>query len=457
MRQLTVTLLLLALNQPSLLAAQPPAGDVAEARRLLVEASYLIKDIPESQQPSAAANIAGQLARAGDLQDALRAAQSLQSAEDQVQVQSSIAWQLAHDGSVAQALALVDSAPNGQNKALGYALVAELVAESGDLQEALGIAHRITNDPNRLTDTLVQIARLRSKAGDSSGAREAIADALNVVESSAKQGGNTLAFTQIAAAQYEIGDKGDAFATLTRFSDIARLHQGAEGNVYLQQLAAAQAQIGDFVGAQRTAESLPVGSSDVALMRISQEQAKQGLLVDALANAERIGNPTFKSLALREIAMVQGTHGTLSDALEAIDQISEPAGRAEALAVLALQQANNENPAVSLTLQAAWTFATQNRGDSSDNVFAAISATRAMLGDLPGAQQAIQQITKPESLAWSVWNITSATVKAGHIDQAITLAQNQGSAYPKAYGLLGTAKEILDDLEAEQKARGQSQ
>lgn len=203
MRQLIATLLLLALNEPSLLAAQPPVGDLAEARRLLVQASDLIKDIPESQQPSAAANIAGQLVRAGDLPDALKTARILQTAEDQVQVQSIIAWQLAHDGRIAQALALVDSAPNGQNKAVGYELLAELVAESGDLQEALGIAHRIADDPNRLIDALVRVASLRSKAGDYSGAREAIADALDAVEASAKQGvGNALVFTQIAATQF---------------------------------------------------------------------------------------------------------------------------------------------------------------------------------------------------------------------------------------------------------------
>lgn len=48
-------------------AAQEGTGDLAEARRLLVEASQLVKDLPEFQRSSTAANIAGQLVRANGL------------------------------------------------------------------------------------------------------------------------------------------------------------------------------------------------------------------------------------------------------------------------------------------------------------------------------------------------------------------------------------------------------
>lgn len=130
-------MLLVVFSSSPLPAAQQEASDLAEARRLLVEASYLAKDIPEFQQSSAAANIAGQLVRAADLPDALRTARFLSKSEDQTQVLGIIAWQLAHNGDVAQALSLVDRAAEGQNKAVAYELLAELIAERANDQSQI--------------------------------------------------------------------------------------------------------------------------------------------------------------------------------------------------------------------------------------------------------------------------------------------------------------------------------
>lgn len=130
-------MLLVVFSSSPLPAAQQEASDLAEACRLLVEATYLAKDIPEFQQSSAAANIAGQLVRAADLPDALRTARFLSKSEDQTQVLGIIAWQLAHNGDVAQALSLVDRASEGQNKAVAYELLAELIAERANDQSQI--------------------------------------------------------------------------------------------------------------------------------------------------------------------------------------------------------------------------------------------------------------------------------------------------------------------------------
>ena len=452
--RLVVAMLFLLIVSPSRLpASTQEANELAEARRLLLEASDFVKDIPEVQQSSAAANIASQLTRAGDVADALSVARLLPNTEDQGQVMALIAWQLAHHGHVAEALTLIESAAEGQNKTTAYQLVAELIAEKGDLQGALETAHRIHEEPGRLIDTLARVASLLGQAGDRSGAREAIDDALNTAEAALAQNiGSAAAFTQIARTQAEIGDTADASMTLDQFSSIVHQYKGAEGTgLFLQQLASAQAQIGDLAGAQRTIEEISDGNSDLALMEISEEQARQGLMVDALTNAERISAPASKWITLREIAMIRGTHGTLNDALEAIDRISEPAGHAEALATLALEQAENENPAVSLTLQTALKFGEQDGADGSEQVLGTAAVARALLGDFAGSQQLLQQMTKPESRVWPLWNITSFMVKAGHTEEALALAGNQEGAYPKAYALLGSAEGILDRLEAEQK------
>src|SRR5580693_118119 len=116
MRQLVSLLLLIVFSRGRLSAAQQEAGELTEARRLLIEASQLVKDIPEFQRSSAAANIAGRLARAGDLPDALATVHLLSKPEDQAQVTGSIAWELARSGNLARALALVEGTADGQNK-----------------------------------------------------------------------------------------------------------------------------------------------------------------------------------------------------------------------------------------------------------------------------------------------------------------------------------------------------
>lgn len=453
-RNVLALILVAALVSPSgLPGAQQETSEKAEARRLLIEASHLVKDIPESQQPSAAANISGQLVRAGDLPDALATARSLKAAEDQALANGSIAWQLAHGGDFTQALALIENTVEGQTRGVDYEQLADLRAETGDLKGALQIARRIRNDPDRLVDTLVRVASRRAKVGDPSGARAALGDALKVAEEALRENAShAVELTEIATTQSEIGDAADASITLDRFSQLVHQLGATESNgVSLQRLASAQAQIGDLASAQRTLEDISRGHSDLAWMFISQEQARQGLMADALENAARISNLGFRASTLREIAIISGTHGSLNDAVEAINQIPLMPERAEALATLALEQAENENPEASGTLQLAWKLATEMGADPSGHALGTIAVTRAILGDFAGAQQIVREMSMPEARVWPLWNITSFMVRAGHTQEALALAEEQDAAHPKAYALLGVAEGILSRLEAEQK------
>jgi len=443
------------LNPSRVPASQQEPDDLAQAHSLLIEASRLVKDIPELQRSSAAANIAGQLVRAGGLPDALATARLLPNAEDQAQVIGSIAWAIAHSGNVAQALALVENAVDGQNKGVGYEMVAELSADSGDLKGALQIAHRIRRDPGRLVDTLARLASRAAKAGDLLGAREVLHDALQVTEEALEENIRyASALAQIARTQAEIGDNADAFATLDRLSAIARHHKGGGNGMFLPELSCAQAQIGDFVGARRTADELPVGgSSDLSLMCISKEQAKHGLMMEALDSSALISSPGFKEATLEEIRISRTRQGNPNDAAEAIDHIPNIGDRSLALAALALDEAENKNPAADGTLQLAWKLATEMGPDASDNLLGTIAVTRALLGDFPGAQQIVLSMTKADARFWPLWNITSFMAAAGHRQEALSLAESQEAALPKAYALLGAAEGILNHLEADQKAR----
>jgi hypothetical protein len=59
-----------------------------------------------------------------------------------------------------------------------------------------------------------------------------------------------------------------------------------------------------------------------------------------------------------------------------------------------------------------------------------------MLGDFAGAQEIVQNMAEPESRIWPLWNITSMMSEAGRADEALALAENQDSAYLKAYAPL---------------------
>src|SRR6266481_3193511 len=146
-------------------AAQQEKSERAQARRLLLEASRLIDAIPESQQSSAVANIASQLARGGDLEDALRISQSTKNRGDQDLATGLIAWQLVQRGNVGQALRLVDSIPNDQNREAQYGSLALLLAEKGDLTGALRIA-RMRKEPQGRFSILLEIAQQKARTKD---------------------------------------------------------------------------------------------------------------------------------------------------------------------------------------------------------------------------------------------------------------------------------------------------
>ena len=105
MRPLVSSLILVGtlIGTPAALCAQQDQNQRLEARRLLLQASSLVNDIPESQQPSAAANIAGQLIRTGDLDDALTITRLITRTDDRALVTGIVAWRLVKFGNVPEA------------------------------------------------------------------------------------------------------------------------------------------------------------------------------------------------------------------------------------------------------------------------------------------------------------------------------------------------------------------
>ena len=436
-------------------AGQQERSERTQARRLLLEASRLIDAIPETQRSSAVANIASQLARGGDLEDALKISQSTKNRVDQDLAMGSIAWQLAQRGNVGQALRLVESIPNDQNREAQYGSLAVLLAEKGDMAGALRIA-QLRKEPQGRFSILLEIAQQKARTKDSADARKILKQVIQIGNELVQENASNATILQgIATTQSEIGDTPGALLTLAELSTIANQYEGPEGKgLMLQLLGCAQAQVGDVVGALRTHEEMAPGSnSDIVLMAIAEEQAKQGLMADALQAAERISDVNLRSSTLRSIAIARGKHGTLQDAMEAIDRIPA-ASRSEAIGVPALEQAVVDNPAAALTAQRALEFANEVRSGSvsSGRGFEMLAVTRSVLGDFAGAQEIVRSMPEPGSRVWPLWNLTSMLAEAGRENEAVTLAEDEDSPLPKLYALLGTAEGLLTRIVSEEQA-----
>lgn len=433
-----------------------------EARRILLEASQLIRDIPEGQQSSAVANIAGQLARAGDLPAALATVRILKQPYDQALPLGIVAWSMDHAGNGEGALQLLENSDLGQGKGAAYQQLAISHLDRGDFSGAQQITSLIQGLPYLGVDMFIRIAKQKADAGNFSGAREAIRQALDIAEKSRKEDSNGLAqLVGIAGAQAEIGDSAGALDTLNRFSEMVHQFRPDEGMVskdsLLRQLAMGQAQTGDLVGAFRTIDELPQGSlRDLPLGSIANQQAKNGDFREALFTVSLISEPQMKAMELREIAVLEGTTGKPLEALEAVERIFNEGDRAYALATLALEQAEKNDPAASRTLQLTIEAADDSEAKIPKYVFEYIAVTRALLKDFSGAEESVTSIKDAESRVWPLWNITAMMVEAGDVRGALSLAANEQAVYPKVYALLGTAQGILKHAEDEAKAKSNS-
>lgn len=449
-------LLTAIVSSTEILAAQLETSNRGQARRLLLEASRLIDEIPESQRSSAVANIASQLSRSGDFEDALRISQATKSQSDRDLATGVVAWQLVQQGNVGQALRLVESISNDQKREGQYGELAALLAQKGDLAGAFRIV-RTREEPRNRVATLVQIAQQKARSKDFPGAAEVVKQAIQIADELVhEKASNATLLPDIATTQSEVGDKAGAFGTLVDLSAIAHQYTGPEGNgLLLQLLGCAQARVGDLVGALQTQEEMvPGSSSDIVLMVVAEEQAKQGLMVDALQTAERVSDINLRSSTLRSVAIARGTDGTLQDVIEAISRMPNGASRSEAVGALALEQAVAGNPAAALTAQRALELANEvsSGSPSSDRGREMIAVTRSVLGDFAGAQEIIQSMSEPESRVWPLWNITSMLSEADRQNEALTLAEGENAPYPKLYALLGTAEGLLTRIASEQQA-----
>jgi hypothetical protein len=424
---------------------------VSQARQLLLEASALIKDVPEFQQESAVANISGQLTRAGDLANALVTVHLLKKPEAEGFAMGSIAWQLVSSGHAAQALSLLQKTKESQGTDVSYERVAQLLGEKGDFEQGLRAAHLI-KEPNRLGETLVRLAVLQAKAGDRANTSRALGEALAMAEDATnKDPSYATLFNQIARSQTDTGETPETTLALRRFSALAYTRKVETGDTsLLRDLGATEAYLGDIAGATQIVQEVQGGSADFVYMSISQERAQRGLMGEALAAASKISAPGLRDSTLREIAILRRNDGTPNDSFEAIEKMNDPSNRDEVIAALALEQAQSEDSAAYETLQLWQATTNGGAGDRGKSREMAV-VTYGVLGDFASAERILRSIQEPEARMWPLWNLMRFLVNRGHTQEAVDVAHHEEAACPRLYALLGTAEGILDRVESDAK------
>jgi hypothetical protein len=420
--------------------------------------------IEAHQRLAVAANIASEQMRAGDDEGALT---SRSSANAPV---GGLAYSLAVRGRLPEALQLMAPMPDGQEKAVAYWQVTQGLLKVAKYDDALLVARLISKDPrepDRSLDILMQIYTAQWKAGDRKAAAATLTEALKVVQRSPeiqsslfRPLGQSVLIGSRRASMYErvvhalalAGNRDDALTVVSYISAMATEEKDSEKqNGILGTLAEAQADIGNFAAALRTAEPLKsVYHADRIFQSIAMEQARQGDVDAALVKVADTP-PGSAWPALVEMSRMLSDSGNYAGARAAVDKMNDPGQRASALASLAFEQAVKDPAGAKLNVTLAWKLAQEARDKAPSYVFqnsvAFVAAARARMGDFAGA---LEIIDGPDILnkAWPLSCLVQGMVEAGKKDEALSLARSQDVPLARADALLQIARSLMYQIEA---------
>jgi tetratricopeptide (TPR) repeat protein len=467
--RLIASVVVLTLGQPRAGLPQEPSP-IAEVKSILREASALTPMIEAHQRWAVAANIAAQQTRAGDDEGALT---SRSSANAPV---GGVAYSLAVQGRLPEALQLIAPMPDGQEKALAYWQLTQGLLEVGKYDDALLVARLISKDPkeaDRSLDILMQIYSAQWKAGDRQAAAATLSEAIKLAQRSPeiqssrfRSLGQSVLIGSRRAAMYErvvhalalAGNRDDARTVVSYISDMAAQERDSEKkNGILSTLAEAQADIGNFAAALRTAEPLKSAYNGEGIFQpIAMEQARQGDVAAALATLARVPQGSA-FVALLGMSRTLSDLGNYAGARAAVDKINDPGQRASALASLAFEQAVKDPAGAKLNVTLAWKLAQEARDKAPSYVFqnsvTLVAAARARMGDFAGS---LEIINGPDLLnkAWPLACLVQGMVEAGNKDEALALARSQDAPLARADALLQIARSLMYQIETANNKAG---
>jgi hypothetical protein len=445
-------------RSPVLAQEVPP---LAEARSILQEASALVPEVEEAQRASLANNISLEQVKAGDTAGALATIQLLPAGPVRDGALCGSSSALAAQGNWRMAIQNIESLSQGRGNSVAFLSVADRLAQRRDFEDAIIVARMIldTPDTSRFADTMMLVYAQQFKSGDTGGAVRTLNEALDAVEGIERRPDTPDSFI---AARYaglielaNAGGRDAASPILERLYQMVELEKDPAKKTQIRgRVASSQAVAGDFAGARRVAYQLPPGEvRDQALLGIASAQARQGDPAGARLMASEVSPKGWTNLALQDLGLALAAGGDHLEALSTIEKVQGAETLATSLGQLALAEAEKQGywamVAAQLTLE---TY--QSAKAASSFPLQLVAVTRGVLWDFAGAIQIVNQLTTRDR-QWPLWNLTENLVDAGRKDEALALARAQEDPYPRAYALLGTAAQMLLQIDnAHKKAAG---
>jgi hypothetical protein len=288
------------------------------------------------------------LAKAGDLDQALKAAAKLDKGEAQDRCLEVIVVAQAGDGDIAGAARTAKSIQQDDIKADALGAIIHAQAKAGDLTAA----RSTLNEVRKLVEKFQQEESERQ--GESRGGRQRRVPDPRLDQLQAG----------IALTQLQLGDKSGALVTAANIeSDLGKaaalMHMGvnrvsAGKPTEARELLLAASQAAQrVVPATRRGGRPPPSAKANNLSFIAREQAKAGAVTEAFRTANAIPTDQAMDDALAGIAPAQAETGDLNGALETVARLRDETSKADALDDLAqvLARAGHENDALALAAE----------------------------------------------------------------------------------------------------------
>jgi RNA polymerase sigma factor (sigma-70 family) len=274
---------------------QAQLGDRDAAKKLFAQASDMVAAIHESQQAQEWQWLAGEAARAGEVDVAIAVALRIpKGKQDRDTAFQEVATALAGKRLEKEALRVAALVEDEEMKSwVGTKLLEELAlayAAAGNIPEALRVVERMKDPSSQVTALLGRIdlnmsydypvdpaaqgvARLQAKAGDKALARKTLQRAADLIASlpEDKTPRRALALTQLACAQARLGEFAPARETAERIQH--ETGKAIARATLVRQLSGA----GRAKEAMPEIDGLPVGTTKVhALTQLGAGQAEAG-------------------------------------------------------------------------------------------------------------------------------------------------------------------------------------
>jgi tetratricopeptide (TPR) repeat protein len=329
----------------------------------------------------------------------------------------------ARTGDIEAALRTAETIKYSNPRSLAVAAIALAQAKQGNLEGALATVNNNpvnTTNPwelvQRTCNVVAEIAILRAKAGDWSGANETFSEALTAVRTIKVDAIRSQGLACVARTQALAGDHSAAIVTFRESLAVVVADPPSRAET-LSEIASEQAKAGDIESSLTTANGIDVPEFHArAMLAIAVQQAQVGnhsgasaTFNQARALVRTIGVSNQRAWVEMSVALAQAEAGDSEGAAVTANEIEDPSARSTALANLALERVKASADAGDVG--SALTIATGIEDPSTrDAAFNAIAKSQAEAGHIKDALDTADRIERVDWRGGTLADIAAASV-----------------------------------------------